>query len=160
MLHFMIFCIVAAIFFALFGAVIVGMIQVFAAIMGVIFLIFVLWLIYSASPFSAILAVTFPICAYIIYKEMKEQKKKSVIKDTTYDTNEFTAQSPQKLKSFLKQSQSTDEFRAKYPFVQVDVSDELRELFIKECLWLESKTGVFPSELEQTEIMKSLNQAK
>jgi len=49
-----------------------------------------------------------------------------------------------------------DDFHAKNPFVMIDVPLNLRDAFIKECIWLEKKIGSFPSEEEQKNILQSL----
>ena len=46
-------------------------------------------------------------------------------------------------------------FKAKYPFVVVDVDPIYRSQFIKECEWLEKKLGYFPSEADQIAILNS-----
>jgi hypothetical protein len=62
-------------------------------------------------------------------------------------------------KDFLSEK-AFEEFRAKNPFVMVDVDPSLRMQFIQECSWLEKKLGNFPSEKEQLEILNSLNPKK
>jgi hypothetical protein len=62
-------------------------------------------------------------------------------------------------KEFLSEK-AFEEFRAKNPFVMVDVDPSLRMQFIQECFWLEKKLGNFPSEKEQLEILNSLTPKK
>lgn len=53
-------------------------------------------------------------------------------------------------------SRATEDFRAKNPFVMIEVPPSMRNAFIKECIWLENKIGNFPSEEEQKNILQSL----
>lgn len=53
-------------------------------------------------------------------------------------------------------SQSITDFRAKHPFVMVDVHPLKQTQFISECDWLQKKIGHFPSEADQQAILKSL----
>jgi hypothetical protein len=62
-------------------------------------------------------------------------------------------------KEFLSEK-AFEDFRAKHPFVMVDVDPSLRMQFIEECTWLEKKIGHFPSEKEQLEILNSLTSQK
>jgi hypothetical protein len=62
-------------------------------------------------------------------------------------------------KEFLSEK-AFEDFRAKHPFVMVDVDPSLRMQFIEECTWLEKKIGHFPSEKEQLEILNSLTSKK
>jgi hypothetical protein len=64
-----------------------------------------------------------------------------------------------KHKEYLSEK-AFEEFRAKNPFVMVDVDPSLRMQFIEECAWLEKKIGHFPSEKEQLEILNSLTSQK
>lgn len=59
-------------------------------------------------------------------------------------------------KNFIYE-ESTNEFRAKFPFVKVNVHPLLRTQFINECKWLENKIGHFPSESDQIAILNSLD---
>lgn len=49
-----------------------------------------------------------------------------------------------------------NDFRAKHPFVQFNIPLNIREQFIQECQWLESKLGHFPSYDEQKTILIEL----
>jgi hypothetical protein len=55
-------------------------------------------------------------------------------------------------------SESTNEFKTKYPFVMIHVDQSLRSEFIKECLWLQSKVGYFPDQLQQVEILENISE--
>jgi len=99
----------------------------------------------------------------------KESSTKQSAKDAKTDSNfgysnitkSNSVSSKPKIihKDFLSEK-AFEEFRAKHPFVMVDVDPSLRMQFIEECTWLEKKIGTFPSENEQLEILNSLNSKK
>ena len=51
---------------------------------------------------------------------------------------------------------SREEFRARNPFVKIDVPSVHFDRFLAECKWLEGRTGNFPSKEDQVAILNEL----
>ena len=122
----------------------------------------VAWILVGLSCFVMLGAI-----AIGIYKLIKKSKGENIssdifsfpIKKSTapINTRKIVTEIP-KLNTNYNEvfHQSTSEFRAKYPFVMVDVHPLQQSQFIIECEWLQSKIGHFPSEADQQAILKSL----
>jgi hypothetical protein len=185
----MLFCIVAVIFFAIFGEFIKGLITI---IVGLIFFalfayivnqLFSNFFIETILTLISISAISF--CVYFSdffiniflnffnrFKNSNAVHKKNANEDVMRKNTVIYQPKwkEEKLKSSDKKDlsdkgasritdlldSSLNEFKAKYPFVVVEVDSSLRTTFIKECEWLEKKLGYFPTEVDQLAILKSL----
>jgi hypothetical protein len=88
------------------------------------------------------------------YIKRKQQEKNNIVEIQSLHIPLASKSSTKK--NFISE-ESTNEFRAKYPFVMVNVHPLLRTQFINECEWLENKIGHFPSEADQIAILNSLD---
>lgn len=83
-------------------------------------------------------------------KNLFKVKKEEEIKATRFEFNRNLVEN-------ILDDDETIKFKAKYPFVKVQVPLKVRMAFINECKWLENKIGHFPSEEEQIEILRTIS---
>jgi len=78
------------------------------------------------------------------------------IPDTQHPDPNKTSKSNRKNSEYTY-SDYTNSFKEKYPFVTVNVLPSMQDQFIQECLWLQKRTGHFPSTVDQQTILDSIN---
>ena len=49
-----------------------------------------------------------------------------------------------------------DKFKEEYAFININVPQSLRAMFIDECVWFKDKIGDYPDHANQISILKSL----
>lgn len=155
MIHFMLSAIIVVVFFAIFGEAIL-MFLIGLAVLAILGLVG--WSVYNFSIDNPVifvyifLVIIILIPSYFLTREIfREFKNKS--------SNSLNTTQRKRTTQIHKFSnlELLNDFRARYPFVMVDVPLELRENFINECSWLQDRIGKFPSESDQIAILKSLN---
>lgn len=122
---------------------------------------------YSESQFS-ILILGFLLFGVVAFYLIKFLAKKAPIKEassrmaeTNFQVELKSLDQSKDSRAFFSNeeysdSRATEDFKAKNPFVMIEVPPSMRDAFIKECIWLEKKMGNFPSQEEQINILQSL----
>jgi hypothetical protein len=158
MLHLIVGLIGTILFFALFGEFIIGIVLL---IVGGLLVALLSWLIGLYTAQFTIIGLGVILLAVVL---LLFDKVKNIIPRSIRLTKANNGQKPKvggnsaNTPDFKKYplGGSTDEFRSKYPFVVFEVPVESRERFISECLWLQKRTGLFPSEPDQYSILSSI----
>jgi hypothetical protein len=163
MIHFMLGAIITVVFIAIFWPVIFGA-SMLLLLTGALAFVAVLLYMLSASfpPIFLVLCLVVVYCALMYLFFTPRSKLSTRLSSGDGDGTAHTKnkkdnrQSSGSMHQHLADSRSIEDFRAKYPFVKIDVPASSRPNFIGQCLLLENKTGHFPSRNKQEEILRKV----